>query len=373
MEIRRLLRVSYVFPFVLLVSCSVGIYWNYSRKEALYKAQHLRILRTKVSGSELEISLQPSHRKLRIFCLIIHRAGNKAKGAAVLATWVKRCDEYAFVSTRPYSGVPTIIVPKNESRQTLWAKCQAAIRHAYSIRNDFDWFLKADDDTYIIMENLRYFLSNYSTQDPVVFGSLLDHVIPDGFLAGGAGLAFSRRAVQLVVERGFDGKRCNTSDHEIEDVRLEECFRKVDVHHDGKTLDDFGRGRFFAHRPMTHFTPGNEDLHGWLKYGLSHHINCCSDSAISFHYITPVSMWSHIVKKVRPSRPTSGVPVQPEKVRLDSDLAIQPEKLRLDSDLAIQPEKLRLNSDLAIQSEKVRLDSDLAIQPEKVRPNSFDQ
>ena len=50
------------------------------------------------------------------------------------------------------------------------------------------------------------------------------------------------------------------------------------------------------------------------------------------------------MKKVRPSRLTSGLPMQPEKIRLDSDLAAQPEKTRLDSDLAIQPEKLRPNS-----------------------------
>ena len=30
-----------------------------------------------------------------------------------------------------------------------------------------DWFIKCDDDTYLIVENLRYFLSNENPTDPV--------------------------------------------------------------------------------------------------------------------------------------------------------------------------------------------------------------
>ena len=42
----------------------------------------------------------------------------------------------------------------------IWLHFLKAFEYVHSHHfDDVDWFLKADDDTYIIMENLRWFLS----------------------------------------------------------------------------------------------------------------------------------------------------------------------------------------------------------------------
>ena len=58
-----------------------------------------------------------------------------------------------------------------EGRQGLWGKTKRALKWLY--RNhykEYDWFLKADDDTFVIVENLKSFLSNNDKTQAMHFG-----------------------------------------------------------------------------------------------------------------------------------------------------------------------------------------------------------
>ena len=77
----------------------------------------------------------------------------------------------------------------------LWLKTQAAWEYIFRHhRDDADWFVKADDDTFIVMENLRHFLSNYYSKEAHYFGRNFKYMTHD-YNSGGAGYVFSRETL----------------------------------------------------------------------------------------------------------------------------------------------------------------------------------
>ena len=36
--------------------------------------------------------------------------------------------------------------------------------------DEADWFMKADDDTFVVVENLKNLLKDFNTNDPIGFG-----------------------------------------------------------------------------------------------------------------------------------------------------------------------------------------------------------
>lgn len=60
---------------------------------------------------------------------------------------------------------------EKESRDILWEKTRQAIIYAYKNHiNEYDYFVKADDDTYMIVENLRFMLSTKNPDEAFFMG-----------------------------------------------------------------------------------------------------------------------------------------------------------------------------------------------------------
>ena len=54
----------------------------------------------------------------------------------------------------------------------------------------FDWYLKADDDSFIIMENLKHMLRQLNPGQPVYLGGRSMTLLKNGYNGGGAGRWF---------------------------------------------------------------------------------------------------------------------------------------------------------------------------------------
>jgi hypothetical protein len=120
----------------------------------------------------------------RVLCLILTSPKYfLTRTKAVNATWAPRCDRYFFVTEYPQNNMTseefniTKQIPIAPIRNIiagydhLTQKSTLAFLFAYeNYFNDFDWFVKADDDTYLIVDHLKAFLSEQNSSEPVTFG-----------------------------------------------------------------------------------------------------------------------------------------------------------------------------------------------------------
>lgn len=269
--------------------------------------------------------------EVRILCWILTTPKNHEKRAVhVKNTWGKRCNKLLFMSTEHDKSIDSIALNVSvDSPSTTWGKTKRAFQYIYQHhRTDADWFLKAEDDTYVILENLRYFLYGYSTNDPIYFGYKVDKpdVLKHGFFLGGAGYVLSQNALHRFSEAIATNPNCRQSDKGFEDLELGKCMESVGVLA-GDTRDEMKRGRFFFNSPEHHLIPGKIDKSNWYWknqwYKSNEGFDCCSDNAISFHRIAKDQMYSleYLIYHLRPYGVVAYSQPLPKKVNFSEIVA----------------------------------------------------
>jgi len=125
---------------------------------------------------ELNISKQNNtNTQIRIYCLILTSPNYfDTRARAVNLTWAPRCDKFSFISeySNDTKSLPIAPIANISSGYGhLTQKTTLAFHYVYeNFFNDFDWFVKADDDTYLFVENLKLFLKEQNTSEPITFG-----------------------------------------------------------------------------------------------------------------------------------------------------------------------------------------------------------
>lgn len=191
--------------------------------------------------------------EVRVLCFVLtHPINHQTKAQAVANTWGKRCNKIVFISTESDDNFEVINVNVTEEHRYLWGKTKQGLQQIYELYgNDYDWFLKADDDTWIFVENLRHFLYAYSPSYPIYFGCKLKPYVNQGYMSGSA-YVMSREALRRFNEDALnDDSKCWNGTEGNEDVEVGKCLQNVGVLA-GDSRDSQERWRFLPFTPEGH-------------------------------------------------------------------------------------------------------------------------
>uniref|UniRef100_A0A0K0FP21 N-acetylgalactosaminide beta-1,3-galactosyltransferase n=1 Tax=Strongyloides venezuelensis TaxID=75913 RepID=A0A0K0FP21_STRVS len=149
-------------------------------------------------------------------------------------TWLKRCNGYVFASSENDPTLPSIKAFRKDNYKYSFGKVKKALRWVWkNHRNEYDYVLKADDDAYLVMENLRAFLLNENPNDHSYFGFTVYNPPGDkanGYIQGGSGYVFSRKTFNTLVEKGLNNKKyCTPRNKVLDDMEVGRCLMKMGI------------------------------------------------------------------------------------------------------------------------------------------------
>ena len=166
-------------------------------------------------STSIQINQQP-----KIFCIILTSKKNyKIKSKIIYDSWASKCDNYRFITMIPpelpesnstdnkFKNVsiefennqklkflqPADLI--HDQYDELTDKVYRTFKDVYKRYDNYDWYLKSDDDTFIFVDNLRRFLSKQNSSLPVTFGYNFKVIVNKGYHSGGGGYVLSKESL----------------------------------------------------------------------------------------------------------------------------------------------------------------------------------
>jgi len=233
----------------------------------------------------------------RVLCWIPSKDSQGTAIEAVFSTWARHCDEIVFTSStaNPSRNVVALELPPLGPQRSLWNIVVCGWRYVLTRIDEFDWFVKLDDDTYFSADNFRHRVRNLDPEQPHYLGHTSHHL--DYPFNLGAGHAISRGTLRIVGPRfpsdpdptkDIVGFHCPRKITWAEDWQMGKCLTLAGVGKVTNSRDAQNRETFMSWLLSDNFiTVRRNDSTSWFWRGkpryVGHGMNCCSSRPILWH------------------------------------------------------------------------------------------
>lgn len=153
----------------------------------------------------------PARANVRLLCWLLTDPNDLGKRVIhVKNTWAKRCDVMLYMSSQENKTFPTVGLKVLPGRAHIASKSKAAWRYIHQhYLHQADFFVKADPDTYIVVENMKKFLEDKDPEKAEFFGHKMTLPVTNvSYISGGPGILLSRGSVKLLMEAFNRTKDC---------------------------------------------------------------------------------------------------------------------------------------------------------------------
>lgn len=301
--------------FTLIVSFIIGIitaicwkhYRSYQVTEMLMQSFVPSSL-SSLSSSSIGISLDedtdnnltislPPQKKDKILCIIL--TNNRRSSRAIKLTWGSQCDSVRFYG---YSNFNDSSIPVSTISRTSVVSFSDFCSIIFDLNHDlFHWIMLADDDTYVIVENLRRLLYKFDHNNLVYLGRSIRAYAQLPYNTRDSGIVVSVEAFKFIQKSVIDMVTCKTHRYPLignvdrrTDIALAMILKKANCT-PIDTRDQFGGARFLPLNPEKHLSPIRSNAIGpfWRYniYPMLQGPNCCSKTLITMPQITSTRIY----------------------------------------------------------------------------------
>ncbi|KAH8300407.1 hypothetical protein KR018_004480, partial [Drosophila ironensis] len=226
-------------------------------------------LKTQMDAQSRVTSIQAAPAQ-RIFCIISCLAyRHEHAGIHVKKTWVNHCDHFLFVSDNVHTILePAVFIHSHDK----WQLMRAHLEYVYT--NHFgqgDWFIYANDDNFVVVENVRHMLRSYSPDELIYFGCKLRNAKGQPFMYDKSSMVFSAASLKhFVLEALTNESLCSSkAKGAAAGEELGRCLSNVNVLA-GDSRDEWQGHRFLPFALQEHLVDRlNESLKSH-KYFMEH-------------------------------------------------------------------------------------------------------